>query len=170
ARDLVISNVFQQNDTIVWLSTNEGLVKLNPLSNEYRVYNKWNNQDVNEIRYVCFSPTGQLWVATGGAGIYAFDVTTNQFIYNFRSNKLDPLSICSDNIVSLYFDRVGNIWCGSFGNGSSYANTENIFFANYLSKNETQSWNSNNNISWLGAGPDKSLWCMIADARGFWIL
>ncbi len=169
APGLVISHVFQQNDSVVWLSANEGLVKLNPLNNEYRVYNKWRNQDVNEIRYVTFSPSGQLWVATGGTGIYAFDVATTQFIYNFRNNKLDAFSICSDNIVSLYFDRVGNIWCGSYGNGSSYAHTENLFFENHLSKADVQSWKSNsNNISWLDLDPNNDLWCILSEASGFW--
>lgn len=169
--ELVISHVFQQNDTVAWFSTNEGLVRLNPSTSEYRVYNKWRNQDVNEVRYVCFSPTGQLWVATGGAGIYAFDVATDQFIYNFRNNKLDPLSICSDNIVSLYFDRVGNIWCGSYGNGSSYAHTENNFFENHLSKADVQTWQSNsNNISWVDVDSNKDLWCTLSETPGFWKL
>ena len=103
-------------------------------------------------------------------GIYTFDVNTNQFIDNFRNDKLDPFSICSDNIVALYFDRTGNIWCGSYGNGSSYTNIENIFFANHISKNETQAWKGNNNISWLGSDPHENLWCMFADGPGFWIL
>jgi len=124
---LVINHVFQQNDTLVWLSTNEGLVKLNPALNQYKLYNKWQKQKIVEVRYVALSSKGQLWVATGRDGVYIFDIKTNQFIYNFRNNKLDPFSICSDNIVSLYFDRIGNVWCGSYGNGSSYANTENIF-------------------------------------------
>ncbi|HEV8507379.1 MAG TPA: two-component regulator propeller domain-containing protein, partial [Chitinophagaceae bacterium] len=50
APGLEISHVFQQNDSVVWLSANEGLVRLNPLTNAYRVYNKWHDQDVNEIR------------------------------------------------------------------------------------------------------------------------
>jgi signal transduction histidine kinase/ligand-binding sensor domain-containing protein len=167
---LIVSHVLQQNDSTVWLSTNEGLVKLDPVHNKYHIYNKWKNQTVNEIRYSALSPKGQLWVATGGAGVYTFDLKTNQFIYNFRNNKLDPLSICSDNIVALYFDKIGNIWCGSYGNGSSYANTENIFFANHLSRDETQAWNSNNNILWLGADENKNLWCILAEAPGFWRL
>ena len=171
APGLEISHVFQQNDSVVWLSTNEGLVRLNPFLNKYRVYNKWQNQNVSEVRYVTLSPKGQLWVATGATGIYAFDVEKNQFIYNFRNNKLDPFSICSDNIVSLYFDRVGNIWCGSYGNGSSYAHTENIFFENHLSKAEAQAWKSNsNNISWLGIDANEDLWCTLSDAFGFWKL
>ncbi len=167
---LEVTHVFQQNDTIVWLSTNEGLVKLNPALNKYRIFNRWQNQIVRELRYAALSPKGHLWVGSGPAGIYSFDVNTNQFIDNFRNNKLDVFSICSDNIVSLYFDKTGNIWCGSYGNGSSYAGTENILFSSHFSKNETQAWNGNNNISWLGSDLHDNVWCMLADAPGFWIL
>lgn len=167
---LVVIHVLQQNDTTVWLSTNEGLVKLNPVRNKYHIYNKWQNQMVRELRYAALSPKGQLWVASGATGIYTFDVETNQFIDNFSNNKLDPFSICSNNIVALYFDKMGNIWCGSFGNGSSYANTENVFFTNHLLKNETQVWNSNNSILWLGTGVNENLWCMLSNSPGFWIL
>ena len=47
---LEISHVFQQNDTAVWLSTNEGLVRLNPVLNKYRIYNKWQKQNVSEVK------------------------------------------------------------------------------------------------------------------------
>jgi ligand-binding sensor domain-containing protein len=71
--------------------------------------------------------------------------------------------------VSLYFDRVGNIWCGSYGNGSSYAHTENLFFQNHLSKADVQSWKSNsNNISWLDIDSNSDLWCILSEASGFW--
>ncbi len=166
--ELVVSHVFQQNDTTVWLSTNEGLVKLNPAVNRYEVLNRWQKQTVRELRYAALSPKGQLWLGSGPSGIYTFDVKTNRFIDNFRNDKLDPFSVCSDNIVSMYFDRTGTIWCGSYGNGCSYANTQNSFFSNYISRNETQAWNSNNNISWLGSDPNGNLWCMLTDIPGFW--
>jgi signal transduction histidine kinase/ligand-binding sensor domain-containing protein len=165
----VVIHVLQQNDSTVWISTNEGLVKLNPQRNTYQMYNRWKNKIVNELRYAAFSPNGQLWVASGGSGIYTFDVRSNKFIDNFRNDKLDPYTICSDNIVSLYFDKAGNIWCGSYGNGSSYAYTENTFFSTHISKNEARAWNSNNSISWLGTD-GKNLWYMLSDNSGFWIL
>jgi len=167
---LEVSHVLQQNDSAVWLSTNEGLVKLNPLVNKYTVFNSWQQQPVRELRYAAVSPKGQLWLATGPQGVYTFDMNTNQFLYNFRNDKLNPYSICSDNIVSLYFDRTGNIWCGSYGNGSCFASTENVLFSNHMAKNETKDWDSNNHISWLGTDGDDNLWCMLSDIPGFWIL
>src|SRR4029079_16492996 len=157
---LEVSHVFQQNDTTVWLSTNEGLVKLNPVFNRYSIFKRWQHQIVRELRYTALSPKGLLWVGSGPDGIYTFDVNTNQFIDNFRNDKLDPFSICSNNIVSLYFDRSGNIWCGSYGNGSSFTNIGNNFFRTHISRNETQAWKGNNVISWLGFDPHENLWCI----------
>lgn len=167
---LEVIHVLQQNDSVVWLSTNEGLVKLNPVTNKYTLFNKWQQQAVREFRYAAVSPKGQLWLATGPQGVYTFDITTNQFLYNFRNDKLNPFSICSDNIVCLYFDKTGNIWCGSYGNGSSFASTENVLFSNHMAKNETNDWDSNNSISWLGTDGHDNLWCMLADIPGFWML
>ena len=62
-----VLHVFQQNDTTVWLSTNEGLVKLNPVTNKYSIFKSWKNQIVRELRYAALSPKGQLWVGSGPA-------------------------------------------------------------------------------------------------------
>jgi len=168
--ELAVIHILQQNDTTVWLSTNEGLVKFNPVLRKYVILKKWKNQVVNELRYAALSPNGQLWLASGPAGVYVFDINTNQFIANYRNDKLDPFSICSDNIVSLYFDKTGHVWCGSFGNGSSYASIENTFFANHLSQNEMRAWNGNNNIVWLDLDNRENIWCMLQNIQGFWVL
>jgi len=168
--ELNVIHVLQQNDTTAWLSTNQGLVKLNPVLNRYLIIHKWQNRIVNELRYAAFSPKGQLWLASGPGGVYIFDINTNQFLANYRNDKLDPFSICSDNIVSLYFDKTGHIWCGSYGNGSSYAGIETSFFNNHLARSEMQAWYGNNNISWLDFDNHENLWCMLQNVGGFWIL
>ncbi|MGZ8558092.1 MAG: ligand-binding sensor domain-containing protein, partial [Chitinophagaceae bacterium] len=168
--ELEVIHVLQQNDTTVWLSTNKGLVKLNPVLNNYRIFNSWQNQTVRELRYTAFSNKGQLWAATGPDGIYVFDVNTNQFIDNFKNDKSDPFSVCSDNIVSLYFDKTNNIWCGSYGKGVSYANLGNTLFTTHISQKQTQAWNGNNHIQWLGLDPAENIWCMFENIPGFLIL
>ena len=167
---LLIFHVFFQNDSTAWLSTAKGLIELNPLTNEYRIYDKIKDEPVPELRFASLSPKGLLWVGTGGFGIYTFDIRTRKFIDNFRNYALDPFSICSNNIVSLYFDHVGNIWCGSYGNGISYANVENNFFSKSLPKEELDQWKKENNISWIGTDPSQNIWCMMQDVQGFWLL
>ena len=169
-KSLEIIHALQQNDTIAWLSSNEGLVKMNLADNSYTIFDQYQKQPVRELRFSALSPKGELWVGSGPAGIYVFDIKTSQFVENFRNNKLDPFSICSDNIVALYFDQTGNIWCGSYGNGSSYAKTQNLFFTNHLSRTEMQAWNNNNSLSWMDIDNDNNTWCLFTDGSGFWMM
>ena len=167
---LEIIHVLQQDDSTTWLSTNKGLIKLNPLSNKHIVFDSWQDQTVRELRFAALTANGQLWVASGPDGIYIFDTKTNKFINNFRNDKFDPFTICSDNIVSIYPDRNGNIWCGSFGNGLSFTNTNSSFFASHISKKETQAWKGNNHISLLGATPQGNLWCTFENVIGIGLM
>jgi signal transduction histidine kinase/ligand-binding sensor domain-containing protein len=167
---LQVFHVFFQNDTTAWLSTAKGLIELNPVSGNYKTYNKMGRDPVIEIRYVTMSPKGLLWVSTGGYGIYTFDTQTKKFIDNFRNYVSDPFSICNNNIVALYFDNVGNIWCGSYGNGVSYAKVETKLFSKHLSKNEMGQWKKENNVYAIAADQQENIWCILQDVRGFWLL
>ncbi|MGZ8554149.1 MAG: two-component regulator propeller domain-containing protein [Chitinophagaceae bacterium] len=164
--ELVVFHALQQSDSTVWLSTNKGLVKLNPLSNKYKIFDSWQDQTVRELRYTVVSDKGQLWAGSGPDGIFVFDTKTNQFINNFRNDKFDPYTICSDNIVSLYLDKMGNLWCGSFGNGISYTNTKSSFFASHISKKEMSAWKGNNHVSLLGSDLKGNLWCTFQNIIG----
>ncbi len=165
-----IFHVFYQNDTTAWLSAAKGLIELNPVSHKYQLYNNMGNEPVIEVRYSTLSPRGMLWVSTGGHGVLTFDTKTKKFVDNFRNYLTDPFSICNNNIVSLYFDKVGNIWCGSYGNGVSYANVETRFFSKYLSKDEMDHWKKENNVFWVGEDLNGNIWCILQDVRGFWKL
>ena len=167
---LLIFHVFIENDSAVWLATAKGLIALNPLTHDYKIYNQLNGVPVTELRYITGLPGGILWAGTGNAGIFTFDTRSKKYIDHFRNEALDPFSICSNNIVSLYFDRVGNIWCGSYGNGVSYAQVENNYFSKHLSKSDMEPWKKENNVSWIGSDPKGNIWCMIQDVQGFWRL
>lgn len=164
--ELVIFHVLQQNDSTVWLSTNKGLVKLDPLLRKYQLFDSWQGQTVRELRYAVISDKGQLWAGSGPDGVFLFDTKTNQFVNNFRNDKFDPHTICSDNIVSVYLDKMGNLWCGSFGDGISYTNTKSSFFASHISKKEMSAWKGNNHVSLLGSDLQGNLWCTFQNIIG----
>ncbi|HEX4852413.1 MAG TPA: two-component regulator propeller domain-containing protein, partial [Puia sp.] len=166
---LLIYHVLFENDTLAWLSTAKGLVALNPLTNQYKVYSNHGVEKIIEARYAMRAPGGLLWVSTG-YGVYTFDSKKREYVDHFMNDRLDPYSLCSNNIVSLYFDRVGNIWCGSFGSGVSYAYVENNFFTKSLPKNELDHWKKGNNVLWLDADLDGNIWTILQDVHGFWLL
>jgi len=168
--ELTVVHVLQQNDSTVWLSTNKGLVKLDPELNEYQLFDSWQGQTVRELRYSVAADDHHLWLGSGPDGIYKFNTQTNQFVNNFRNNKFDPSSICSDNVVSLYMDKMGNLWCGSFGNGISYTNTRSSFFSSHIPKSETSAWGGNNYISLMGSDLQGNLWCTFQNIIGIGLL
>lgn len=167
---LLVFHVLMQSDSVAWLSTAKGLIELNPISRQYRIYDTRNGEPVLEERFATLSPQGLLWVATGGYGIYTFDTHSKKFLDNFRNDLLDPFSVCSNNIVSLYFDREEDVWCGSYGKGASYANVGTNFFSKHLSKTELDHWKKENSISWIGEDKVNNFWCLLQDVRGFWQL
>ncbi len=165
-----IFHVFPENDTSVWLSTTAGLCALNPKTGRHSLYNMYGSEPVVQVRHATLSPQGLLWIGTGGSGIYTFDMKSRKFVDHFKSSQLDPFSICSDNMVSLYFDHSGNIWCGSYGNGVSYTNVGTNFFSKFLSKDETAKWKVNNAIQWIGSDQYRNIWCILKDVQGLWLL
>lgn len=165
-----VVHVLPQNDSVVWLSTTAGLVELNPHTRKYLLYKNREGQIVNELRYTAIAPNGLLWAATGNNGLFTFNLKTKKFVDSYRNYRLDPFSIGSNNIVSLYFDRVGNIWCGSYGQGVSYTNVEKNYFQKNLSRNDLEKWEGNNNVRWIGYDNANNLWCIMNDAGGLWKL
>jgi signal transduction histidine kinase/ligand-binding sensor domain-containing protein len=168
--DLRIIHVYPESDSAVWLSSDRGLIELNPISHGYQLFHSRGNEQINEIRYVTRSPKKLLWVATGGYGIYTFNTETKQFVDNFRNYALDPYSVCSNNIVSIYFDKVGNVWCGSYGDGASYAHVENNSFSKNLSKKEMDAWKAGNNVLHVSQDKKRRIWCVLNDFLGYWLL
>lgn len=167
---LQIFHVFYDGKSVAWLSTAKGLIELNINNRKYTIYSRMDNDPVSDLRCVAIAPSGLLWAGTGGQGILSFDTASKKYLEHFTNYISDPFSICSNNIVSLYFDKTGNIWCGSYGNGISYTNVESRNFAKYLSKNELEKWGKNNNVEWLGSDKNDNIWCILQDVPGFFLL
>jgi signal transduction histidine kinase/ligand-binding sensor domain-containing protein len=162
---LLVFHVLQQNDSITWLCTNKGLIRLNPIANTFKIYNTFKNKPVKELRVAALSPEGILWVGSGSSGVYTFDLRACEFIDNFKNNRSDPFSICSNNIVSMYFDKSDNVWCGSYDNGASYAGIKN----NLFTKHAIDASESPNNILRMGLDNNENCWCIVNDQNGFWV-
>ena len=168
---LQVIHVLPQSDSVVWLSTNEGLVELHPDTRKFSIYKSFKNIQVNECRYAALAPNDSLlWVATGVRGIFTFNIHQKKFADHFENLKLDPSSICSNNIVSVYLDRIGNLWCGSYRYGISYTHIQGNFFQKNLSSNELQDYGGGNDVYWIGYDKNNTLWCLISDQRGLFKL
>jgi ligand-binding sensor domain-containing protein len=107
----------------LWFGTIDGLVKYDPVTNQYR---EWNNRDdkepmihFNSVRGVLCDDENNIWVATG-RGINQYLQKENKMI--FYTSK--------DSIPAVFYfsadkDRNGNFWFASRdGDGFYYYNTK----------------------------------------------
>ncbi len=63
---------------------------------------------------------GRLWVATDGGGINMMDPETGVFA-TLRHDPSDPTSLSSDRIKTLFLDRDGTLWAGTYDGGVNRA-------------------------------------------------
>jgi ligand-binding sensor domain-containing protein len=68
----------------------------------------------SDINAIYKDARGYLWVGGGGAGVDRLDERTGEFKH-YRHVPGDAHSIRTDNVVSIYGDRDGELWVGQYG-------------------------------------------------------
>jgi signal transduction histidine kinase/streptogramin lyase len=81
------------------------------------------------VNAICRDAAGYLWIGGGGSGLDRLDERTGRFKH-YRHNLDDPNSLLSDNVVTIYEDRNGQLWVGG-QYGISRLNPETDNFTNY---------------------------------------
>jgi signal transduction histidine kinase/ligand-binding sensor domain-containing protein/DNA-binding response OmpR family regulator len=141
-----------------WVGTNgNGIVVL---SNENRVLFKLTpnpilSNDIHlpingYIRDIVEAKNGDIWFATHGGGIAAYNPSSQKFkIYTTENSKLP-----NDKVLTLLEDRHGNIWAGTFGGGLGLFNKKTSQFISYSEKEGL----NNNNIYKIIEDSNGLLW------------
>ncbi|KGE13160.1 ligand-binding sensor domain-containing protein [Sphingobacterium deserti] len=81
------------------------------------------------VRDLALSGSDECWVATE-SGIYIYNLKTQQSI-NLRKHADDPYAIADNAVYSVYQDREGGMWAGTFFGGLNYYSQENARFKKY---------------------------------------
>ena len=60
------------SEELVWIASNEGLVKYNPLTGSLKIYNNKNTKkfDLKDVRHIAVQDENSIWVSSGGSGLY----------------------------------------------------------------------------------------------------
>lgn len=87
------------------------------------------------IRDIMRRSDNELWIATE-SGIYIYD-TQKQTIKNLRYEYADPYSISDNAIYSIYKDREGGVWIGTYFGGVNYYPPQYSPFKRFYPLNNT---------------------------------
>ena len=149
--DGFIRSIIQDSFGNIWIGTNNGLNKYsveqmpdNTFKTKFIHYlhNQENKNSIsdNEIRAVCQTKNGDLWIGTSNGlnKVNAWQINgknKNQVKLKFVSYKNEPgnkNSISKNIISSLAEDSFGNLWIGTFGGGLNKLNIKSNNFRHYL--------------------------------------
>lgn len=138
------------------LCTSKGLYRLDKHSFQLRSVNLGGFPV--QIHNVVCAPNGELWVATGGEGIYVLD-SKFRLMKKYRQEADNARTLQSNIVRTLQIDKNGTVWVGTF-KGLSVLNPAENSFDNYqadrydsfsLSHNSVRAiYVDRNNGVWIG--------------------
>lgn len=133
---IIIWKMCEDNDKNLWLGTEYGLVKFNPINEQCKrfiidsTFYKKNISDlqINNIRALCIKDDSTLLLGTAG-GIVQFNVLQEKFV-EFRPSQYTSNIF---NIRDIYKENSKIFWMVSFSNGLYRYDIEQNIFKNYSS-------------------------------------
>ncbi|NME68653.1 ATP-binding protein [Flammeovirga aprica] len=104
-----VRNVCIDHQDNVWVGTTEGLFFIDTHYQEFKVQKVLDQQlGGDNILSLYISSAQQLWIGTDGAGLFKYDLKTQELSPYFSNNKVDRKVICG-----IAEDKSGNIWLTS---------------------------------------------------------
>ncbi len=167
-----VQSILEDNIGRFWIGTDVGLdLIVNPgekPSDYVFIHYKNDINDPNSIskglvRTMLEDDKHNLWIGIENGGLDVLNLATyKKGVNSFAHFKKDPdrgTSLNNNSIYSLFSDKQGNIWIGTFGNGINIVNpTADKFIhirnepgaKNSLSNNQVNVFLEENNFLWIG--------------------
>lgn len=114
-----IYRIFQDNYNDLLITTaNNGVKSLNLVTNTIKQFLPGQNYTSLFVRDVIRKSDNEIWFATGG-GVCVLDVVKKE-IWFLQHSHFDPYSLSDNAVYSIYKDREGGIWVGTYFGGVNY--------------------------------------------------
>ncbi len=152
------TDIAQDEPGYLWCATDHGVAKLDLLTDNFSFYNpienKWEVNTFCLINSITFDKDHNLWIGTGGSGVYKYSINTSKSKHYSKENT--ELHLTSEWITKLYCDAQNNIWICTWEGSLLLINEHKQWF---------KSWNSiNNNIDFSKYSP----FCLKQDNQHFY--
>ena len=171
-----LTTITEDKDGYLWIGTwGNGIIKFDRKNETgIHIYNKPDNPNSlgsNRILDILSDKEGNLWIATFGAGIdklvkdYSGTKNSNSEFLHYTSQGNIENALSDDKVITLFEDKIGNLWIGTFYGGlnkldviNKYYSPDNAKFITYVNKRNDSNSISNNTVMAIDQDFDKYLW------------
>jgi signal transduction histidine kinase/ligand-binding sensor domain-containing protein len=141
------------SDSLVWLSSESGLIKLNPHSGIYTLFPTQSSlTDIARHK-------DWLFIGSNGEGLLVFDVKLEKFIGSYKHHPTNPASIAGNHVDKVFIDKNDNIFVNSIGKGLDYTNLNPAAFEHILNTGQSHDLQFDNSISSILQLDNGDIWC-----------
>jgi signal transduction histidine kinase/ligand-binding sensor domain-containing protein/DNA-binding response OmpR family regulator len=162
--DAKITSMVWDHDSLLWVGTSEGLAQVKFERNIIETVSvlnnspKWKATNATWVEKIIRDSSGDIWIATRGAGLIMWD--SNDNIHNYYNNPALSSNIGDNIINSLLIDNSGILWIGTESRGvvtldlfrKKFNHLENYTeTGRNLTNNLVTAITSNENEIWVGS-------------------
>jgi len=145
-----ITNLFIDQDDIVWITTRDGVFKYNPKNRVLKTIQKYTDNLVDFFNYfndIAQDHEGNVWVANNFRGILKFKGISDQFEVITVSGETYDKNAGSLTCTGFIFDKSGILWIGTQSQGLLKYDPEAKPFIHYKHVEGDESTLVGNNVS-----------------------
>lgn len=150
------ADIIEDKNHQLWVSTYDGMDvrDAKTLALKTSFFTEKDSQ-VKDFRGSILDSFGRVWAFTGSCGIYVFNSRTNKLLKHIDSKLIS--NIDQLKLASCVFDRRGQLWIGTDGNGLFCVDTATFKVRNYEASASPSSIGSNN-VSCVYADTNDDIW------------
>ncbi|WP_316846713.1 two-component regulator propeller domain-containing protein [Pedobacter psychrodurus] len=154
-----IEDVYFASDSLLWLASDKGLIKLNIKTKQHECFNSCKTSKSLSVTAIAKYPSKPwLVIGTRSNGLLLFDLETKKFFAEYNHQSDNSFSLSSNYIRKIYIDQKQNLFLGINGYGLDYTNLNKVIFSRYLDKDDV-STNFENDVSVILKPKNGQLWC-----------
>jgi signal transduction histidine kinase/ligand-binding sensor domain-containing protein/CheY-like chemotaxis protein len=143
---------------ILWVANRKGINTIDTKSFSVKKFSISGLDNNYNIVAITADSKGDIWFATGPAGICEFNPKTDKEVNVFQHDEKDPHSISGNFIMALLCDRDDNIWIGTINDGMNLMNQDDNSFYKYAPRPDNTGSLSNKSISAIYQDRQGDLW------------
>ena len=122
-----VNSLFQAETQTIWVATDWGLWRFDAANQSFEIGPQVDGELCHQETNAFVQAQGdRLWVATEGRGL--FGIERDDVVAHIRHNPANLHSPGSDLINTLYLDRSGTLWIGTWGAGVGKWNLASLQF------------------------------------------